>query len=135
MNKYYLNLTSGLALLGTAVTASAQSSTITYYQYEGATFQSGGSSPYLGFNPTSGTYLLTDNSSDLNGYEASFIGNNEGGPAVSFYPTGDGTLSDPAVYAGTDGNSTHIQYFAAGSIIADNMALGGQSLARYAGHR
>jgi len=125
MKTYLIQSVCGAVLLGTLVTASAQTSNIIAFTYSGATVQSGGTSAYLGFNPTTGTYLLTDIDTDLYVYEASFVGNNSGGPAVSFLPTGGDTSSDPFIYAGTDFNATHIQYLSVGAVIDNTMVLGG----------
>jgi len=125
MKTYLIQSVCGAILLGTLVTASAQTSNIIAYTYAGATLQGGGTSPYLGFNPTTGTYLLTDYIFDTYAYEAIFVGNNAGGPAVSFFPAGAATPSNPFIYAGTDADSTHIKYLSAGSVIDDTMFLGG----------
>ena len=115
----------GALLLGSLAMASAQTSTIVAYTYVGATVQSGGLSAYLGFNPTSGTYLQTATFTDTYVYEASFFGDGRGGAAVTFYATGGSTLSDPMIYAGMDFSGAQIQYLSAGAVIDGSMSLGG----------
>jgi MYXO-CTERM domain-containing protein len=123
MKNQTLTFTLGLALLGTVVTTPAQTSTIVSFDYVGATVQSGGSSAYLGFNPTTGTYLLTGDYGDLFGaYAAAFLGNGVAGAPVCYYPIGEGTVSIPYINIGNaDGN----YYFSAGTPIGDNLDYGG----------
>jgi len=123
MKTTLLKLTCGLALLGTVVTTTAQTSTVVSFDYVGATVQSGGSSAYLGFNPTTGTYLLTGDYGDLFGvYAVAFLGNGVCGAPVCYHPIGTGTLSDPYINIGSaDGN----YYFSAGSPIGDSLDYGG----------
>lgn len=119
-------LACGLALLGTVGMASAQTSTIVHFDYAGATVQSGGSSAYMGFSPTTGTYLLTDSYSYLFGaYEAAFLGNSVAGDGVCFYPVGSGTPSVPYANIGSMGGGSSSQIFSAGSLLGDSLGYGG----------
>jgi hypothetical protein len=126
--KNLIKLTCGLALLGATATASAQ---IISYNYTGATVQSGSSSPYLGFNPMTGTYLLTGNANDLwDVYPATILGNsiledsNDNPIPVGYDDFGSGTLGFPHIGIGTIANDVPAYYLSAGSIIGSTSFVG-----------
>ena len=114
-------------LLALACAAPVRSEVISF-SYTNATVTSGTSSAYLGFNPATGAFQMTDDlfgSGIIDTYNVLLLGDNRGGPGVTFYPMGAVGPSAANPYVSAHGSDVFVDYVASNAVVGASLAYGG----------